>query len=74
MSPMARPGLSRKEQKKRYCSSQYGYRLHLKYGEAVCEPCRLAMNAVNQASRDRNPETEAARHIAYREYIAKRNK
>jgi hypothetical protein len=60
--------------RKKYCGSQYGYRLHRKNGTKVCEPCRLAMNAVNTRSRKANPEKEVERHRLYRENLATRKK
>ena len=51
---------------KNYCGTQYGYRLHKKRVEKVCEPCRLAMNSVNTRSRRKNHAAEVERHRRYR--------
>ena len=52
--------------KKNYCGTQYGYRLHKKRVETVCEPCRSAMNNVNTRSRKNNHAAEVERHRRYR--------
>lgn len=54
-----------------YCGTQYGYRLHRKNATQVCEPCRLAMRAVNTRSRKKNHAKEIERHKKYRSRVAR---